>query len=94
MRAIIELCRCGALHCGDQLNGIDQKSFTGISLTEANAVLRSCIGDFCRIEVTPVSTLAAMNIIVDPSQTQQNRGEMKEAVPIAHALFSSPSFHQ
>ena len=52
---------CGALHCGDQINAIDQKSFEGMSLIEANAILRSCIGDFCRIEVTP------SNLILDPS---------------------------
>lgn len=48
---------CGALHCGDQINAIDQKSFDGISLSEANAILRSCTGDFCRIEVTPTNII-------------------------------------
>lgn len=59
--------RCGALHCGDQINAIDQKSFDGISLNEANQILRSCTGDFCRIEVTPTSTLAISNVMVEPS---------------------------
>ncbi|CAF0828269.1 unnamed protein product [Rotaria sp. Silwood1] len=53
--------RCGALHCGDQINAIDQKSFDGISLFDANTILRSCTGDFCRIEVTPA------NIILEQS---------------------------
>lgn len=53
---------CGALHCGDQINAIDQKSFDGISLSDATAVLRSCTGDFCRIEVTPT------NIILEQSK--------------------------
>ncbi|CAF1419814.1 unnamed protein product [Adineta steineri] len=57
--------RCGALHCGDQINAIDQKSFDTMSLTEANTILRSCTGDFCRIEVTP------SNIIVE--QTNEIR---------------------
>lgn len=53
---------CGALHCGDQINAIDQKSFDGIPLSDANAILRSCTGDFCRIEVTPT------NIILEQSK--------------------------
>ncbi len=53
--------RCGALHCGDQINAIDQKLFDGISLIEANAILRSCTGDFCRIEVTPASALVSFD---------------------------------
>ncbi|CAF1078989.1 unnamed protein product [Didymodactylos carnosus] len=47
--------RCGALRCGDQINAIDQKSFDNIALNDANNVLRSCTGEFCRIEVTPSS---------------------------------------
>ena len=53
---------CGALHCGDQINAIDQKPFDGIPLAEAHAILRSCTGDFCRIEVTPT------NIILEQSK--------------------------
>jgi hypothetical protein len=67
--------RCGALHCGDQINALDQKSFDGMLLMDANAILRSSIGDFCRIEVTPASTFAALNIIVESSP--QNRGWKK-----------------
>lgn len=66
-----QLFRCGALHCGDQINAIDQKSFDGMSLMDANAILRLCTGDFCRIEVTPASALAALNTMVEPTQ---NRG--------------------
>ncbi|CAF4495568.1 unnamed protein product, partial [Rotaria magnacalcarata] len=40
--------RCGALHCGDQINAIDDKSFTDITLVEANTIIQSCKGDFCR----------------------------------------------
>lgn len=71
----IETFRCGALHCGDQINGIDQKSFDGISLLDANTILRSCTGDFCRIEVTPASALVGLNIIAEPTP---NRGERRE----------------
>jgi hypothetical protein len=42
-----------------------------MSLIDANAILRACTSDFCRIEVTPASALAAMNIILEPTQ---NRG--------------------
>jgi hypothetical protein len=63
--------RCGALHCGDQINAIDQKSFDGISLIEANAILRTCTGDFCRIEITPTNALASLNMIIEQAQ---NRG--------------------
>lgn len=63
--------RCGALHCSDQINGIDDKSFNDISIIEANAIVQSCTSDFCRIEVTPASALASMNMIIDQSQ---NRG--------------------
>lgn len=56
------LSSCGALHCGDQINAIDQKSFDGISLSDASAILRTCTGDFCRIEVTPT------NIILEQSK--------------------------
>lgn len=59
--------RCGALHCGDQINAIDQKSFDGISLNEANQILRSCTGDFCRIEVTPATTLNISNSMFESS---------------------------
>ena len=71
-----KLRSCGALHCGDQINAIDQKSFDGISLSEANAILRSCIGDFCRIEVTP------SNIILDQSN------EIHVQSPINRALIN------
>ncbi|CAM4756839.1 unnamed protein product [Rotaria magnacalcarata] len=69
--------RCGALHCGDQINAIDQKLFDNISLFEANTVLRSCTGDFCRIEVTP------SNIILEQSneirvQPSPNRTSLNE----------------
>ncbi|CAM4794610.1 unnamed protein product [Rotaria magnacalcarata] len=64
--------RCGALHCGDQINAIDDKSFTDITLVEANTIIQSCKGDFCRIEVTPASVLTSMNIIVDQSQNRVN----------------------
>lgn len=64
---------CGALHCGDQINAVDQKSFIGISLAEANNILRSCLGDFCRIEVTPASMLVGLNLCVEPGQHQHNR---------------------
>ncbi|CAF2332315.1 unnamed protein product [Rotaria sp. Silwood2] len=57
--------RCGALHCGDQINAIDEKSFIDISLVEANSILQSCTGDFCRIEVTPASALTLLNMIID-----------------------------
>ncbi|CAF0956849.1 unnamed protein product [Rotaria sordida] len=63
--------RCGALHCGDQINGIDEKSFMDISLIEANTILQSCTSDFCRIEVTPASALTSLNMIIDQTQ---NRG--------------------
>lgn len=68
---------CGALHCGDQINAIDQKSFDGILLSEANNILRACTGDFCRIEVTP------SNIIVEQSneirmQSPTNRALLNE----------------
>ncbi|CAF1324735.1 unnamed protein product [Adineta steineri] len=63
--------RCGALHSGDQINAVDQKPFDGISLMEANAIVRACTGDFCHIEVTPASALAAQHMIVE---TTQNRG--------------------
>jgi C-terminal processing protease CtpA/Prc len=74
---------CGALHCGDQINAIDQKSFEGMSLTEANAILRSCTGDFCRIEVTPSNTLASSNIMMEQSNdirihSPTNRGLFNE----------------
>ncbi len=68
---IINKFRCGALHCGDQINAIDQKSFDGMSLMDANAILRSCTSDFCRIEVTPASAFASLNII---HESTQNRG--------------------
>jgi len=71
---LIQTFRCGALHCGDQINAIDQKAFDGISLTEANAILRSCTSDFCHIEVTPTSALAALNMI---SEQIHNRGILK-----------------
>lgn len=54
--------RCGALHCGDQVNAIDQKPFDNMSLLEANAILRSCTGDFCRVEVTPSNIIADQTI--------------------------------
>ncbi len=38
---------------------------------DANAILRSCTSDFCRIEVTPASAFASLNIIHEPTQ---NRG--------------------
>ncbi len=62
--------RCGALHCGDQINAIDQKAFDGISLIDANAILRTCISDFCRIEVTPASALASSNMIIEQTQNR------------------------
>ncbi len=62
--------RCGALHCGDQINAIDQKSFDGMSLTEGNSILRSCTGDFCRIEVTPANVLASLNLIIEPTSNR------------------------
>ena len=65
---------CGALHSGDQINAIDKKSFDGISLVEANAILRACTGDFCHIEVTPSSALASLHMIVEQPQS---RGELK-----------------
>jgi hypothetical protein len=71
-----KLRSCGALHCGDQINAIDQKSFDGIPLSDANTILRSCIGDFCRIEVTP------SNIILDQSN------EIHAQSPINRALIN------
>ncbi|CAF0852285.1 unnamed protein product [Adineta ricciae] len=62
--------RCGALHSGDQINAIDKKSFDGISLIEANAILRACTGDFCHIEVTPSSALASLHMIVEQPQSR------------------------
>ncbi|CAF0850655.1 unnamed protein product [Didymodactylos carnosus] len=47
--------RCGALRCGDHINAIDQKSFDNVTINDANNVLRSCTGEFCRIELTPSS---------------------------------------
>ncbi|CAF1005411.1 unnamed protein product [Rotaria sp. Silwood1] len=62
--------RCGALHCGDQINAIDEKSFLDITLVEANTILQSCTGDFCRIEVTPASALTSLNMIIDQPQNR------------------------
>jgi hypothetical protein len=45
-------------------------------LSEASAILRSCTGDFCRIEVTPASALAALNMIIE------NRGFEKKGMCI------------
>ncbi len=39
---------------------------------DANTILRSCTGDFCRIEVTPSS---ALNINIESTQ---NRGFQKK----------------
>ena len=41
-----------------------------MSLTDANAILRSCTGDFCRIEVTPASALTGLNVIVEPTSNR------------------------
>jgi hypothetical protein len=38
---------------------------------DANTILRSCTSDFCRIEVTPASAFASLNII---HESTQNRG--------------------
>ncbi len=84
---IINKFRCGALHCGDQINAIDQKSFDGMSLMDANAILRSCTSDFCRIEVTPASAFASLNII---HESTQNRGLKKYSnIQIFLAFFFS-----
>jgi hypothetical protein len=79
------------LHCGDQVNAIDQKTFAGLSLAEANAILRLCTGDFCRIEVTPATMLAALNVMLEPSQAQQSRGEekRKQSFESSFGCFSS-----
>ncbi len=79
---VVVIYSCGALHCGDQINAIDQKSFDGMSLAEANAVLRACIGEFCRIEVMPASSFGPHNMIIDQPveprlQSPQSRGRSR-----------------
>lgn len=44
-----------------------------MSLTDANAILRSCTGDFCRIEVTPASAMTGLNVIVEPTSNRSMR---------------------
>jgi hypothetical protein len=55
-----------------------------MSLIDANAILRTCTSDFCRIEVTPASALAALNIILEPTQ---NRGLNEVNILTIHYLY-------
>jgi hypothetical protein len=66
--------RCGALHSGDQINSIDQKSFVGLSLAEANGILRACTGEFCRIEVTPACLVTTLPTLTDTFNGKHARG--------------------
>ena len=73
---VYALCRCGALHRGDQINAINGKLFNDISLIEANAILRACTNDFCRIEITPTSALASSNMILEQLQNRGLKGKL------------------
>ncbi|CAF1186961.1 unnamed protein product [Adineta ricciae] len=89
--------RCGALHCGDQINAIDQKPFDGMSLSEANSILRSCTGDFCRIEVTPSNIILEqvndiqINSSIGRSFLNENSRQAFYRTPSANPLSSSTS---
>ena len=53
------LCRCGALHVGDQVLSIDNVSTDsgGVSVKEASELLNSA-SDQIKIEILPISHLA------------------------------------
>ena len=44
---------------GDQILSIDDVSFEHVTLAEANQILKNCIGEFSRVEILPLSQMAA-----------------------------------
>jgi len=44
---------------GDQILSIDDVSFEHVTLAEANQILKNCVGEFSRVEILPLSQMAA-----------------------------------
>ena len=65
--------RCGALHIGDHILGIDDVSVDRLSVKEATQLLKSASAEHIKLEILPVTQLRGKSATISSISTSSSR---------------------
>ena len=68
------VCRCGALHIGDEILSIDETSLEHMTVAEATQLLKCSSRHQIRIEILPVGHHTKVKAVIET--THKSQGEL------------------